>query len=282
MRAFKTAALIGVSALAACSAGPVQTSLLDSTKKEMHGVVIEVQGCAISEARVATCSFTATSLFQDRQVTVLGAHYTRLQDDTGVSYNTAAAFGPDAGDRTQRSATLIADTPYPFKVRAENLSTQATEIRAIAIDRMDIKGPSGIAYAKMIFARPPMVETAQDAAPLRTEAQPAAQPAPQNAVGWEMVGFWDYDGVDGQQLPYGLVLLEAPGSRGPFSWDRRLELVRHEQLRPRSRQLWPVKINREKRKVCVDAPYPTYTGYVDLPGTEYDGEYLFASCKGDG
>ncbi len=278
MRAFTCAALTGLAALTACSTAPAQTSLLDTTTKEMHGVVVEVQGCAISDTRVATCSFTATSRFQDRQVTVLGAHYTRLQDDTGVSYNTAAAFGPDAGDRTQRSATLIADTPYPFKVRAENLSTQATKIRAITIDRMDIKGPGGIAYAKMIFARPPMIVAAKGSAP----AQAAAQPVPTNAVEWELVGFWDYDAVDGQQLPYGLVLREAPGSRGPFSWERRLELIRHEQLRPRARQLWPVQISRTQRKVCIGAPYPTYTGYVDLPGTEYDGEYLFASCKGGG
>ncbi len=110
---------------------------------------------------------------------------------------------------------------------------------------------------------------------------PAPAPAPASFPEWEVVGLWDYDAIDGQLLLHGLTLVEQTGSAGPVSWQAHLELTRHAQLPPRNRRLWPVKINRNEKRVCVNAPYPTYSGHVDLPGKEFDGSYVFASCTGD-
>lgn len=111
-------------------------------------------------------------------------------------------------------------------------------------------------------------------APLTNAAN--AQVAPD----WEIVGFWDYDGVDGMFVPEGFVLKEQPGSAIGVQWRWQIALKKHAELRQRNRTLFPVWLNRKEKKVCVDAPYPTYEGYVDLQGQEYDGVYSFASCKG--
>ena len=146
------------------SIGTNLTSALSpsTTTKQMHGIVLTVKSCSISPTRVATCRFTATSQYQDRELSLLGAHYTRLQDDTGVSYNTMIAFGQDPTDKTQRHTTLVADTPYEFTLMAENISTQATKVRAITINRMDVKG-SKLATLKMNFSHPPMVASTMTA-----------------------------------------------------------------------------------------------------------------------
>ena len=140
--------------------------------KNMHGIVMTIKGCEISPERTATCHFTALSKHQDRSLNLIGGQYTRMQDDTGVSYNTHIAFGQDPADRSQRAATLIADTPYDFTMRSYNLSTQATSVRAIAISRMDVKGPNGIAYLKLNFAHPPMIDSTG-----QTDALPKPMPA---------------------------------------------------------------------------------------------------------
>ena len=97
---------------------------------------------------------------------------------------------------------------------------------------------------------------------------------------WEVIGFWDYDGEDGQHLGKGLVLREKPGSMLGISWRYQLELTNHNELRRRDRRLWPVQLNRKQKRVCIDAPYPSYAGYVDTPDDRFDGVYAFASCKG--
>lgn len=111
---------------------------------------------------------------------------------------------------------------------------------------------------------------------------PKAKPAPTTKPlpDWETVGYWTYDAVDGQQLTKGLVLRKNPGSFANVSWVYQLELTNHSQLLPRERILWPVQINRKQKRICVDAPYPTYSAIVDLPGGTFDGEYVFSSCKG--
>ncbi len=136
-------------------------SALNSTVKEMHGIVITVKGCHISSARIATCNFTAKSKFQDRTMNLLGSNYVNIQDDTGVSYPTQVAFGNDPTNKSQRATTLIADTPYNFTIMAQNISTQATKVRAITISRMDVRGPSGIRYIKTNFSHPPIISEAK-------------------------------------------------------------------------------------------------------------------------
>ena len=130
-------------------------SLFGSTKKEMHGIAISVDFCSLQD-RVISCRLTAVSKRQNRILNLHGGNATKVQDDTGVSYPTFLAFGSDPTDKLQRSAKLIADTPYHFSLRAENISTQATTIRAIDIIRMDVTGTGSVGYLKMTFANPPM------------------------------------------------------------------------------------------------------------------------------
>ncbi len=145
-------------------------SALNPTIKEMHGIVLKVKGCQISNTRIATCHFTATSKYQDRTLNLLGGNYTKIQDDTGVSYNTMIAFGRDATDKTQRSTTLIADTPYNFTMMAQNISTQATKVRAVTINRMDVTGTSTVArYIRTNFAHPPVMSSATMQQPIQTK-----------------------------------------------------------------------------------------------------------------
>ncbi|MGH1402683.1 MAG: hypothetical protein ACRBDL_00410 [Alphaproteobacteria bacterium] len=151
---------------------------LSQTTKEMHGVVLSVKSCSISTTRVATCRMSAMSKYQDRSLNLIGGTYTKIQDDTGVSYNTLLAFGRDATDRSQRQTTLIADTPYEFTIRAENLSTRATKIRAITVQRMDVLQPGGtgfIGYIKMNFPHPPMGQETYQAHQKSAPASPAVK-----------------------------------------------------------------------------------------------------------
>lgn len=147
-------------------------SALNPTIKEMHGIILKVQGCQISNTRIATCHFTATSKYQDRTLSLHGGINTKIQDDTGVSYNTMIAFGRDATDRTQRSTMLIADTPYNFTMMAQNISTQATKVRAVTINRMDVTDTSTVArYIKTNFAHPPVISIATMQQPIQTKVQ---------------------------------------------------------------------------------------------------------------
>ena len=107
------------------------------------------------------------------------------------------------------------------------------------------------------------------------------KPAPSETPEWETIGFWTYDSTDAAVLSSGLILIERSGRTGTASWTRELKLVRHDALPKRaSRILWPVKISRKEKRVCINAPYPTYAGYINMPGTDDDGTYAFASCKG--
>ncbi len=95
----------------------------------------------------------------------------------------------------------------------------------------------------------------------------------------ELVGYWDYDEIDGRHLAQGVRLLEAPGAALGTRWQYRLELVDHAELPARQRQLWPVELHRDARRVCINYPgYPTYAAYVDAPEDEADGVYLFGPC----
>ncbi len=96
---------------------------------------------------------------------------------------------------------------------------------------------------------------------------------------WETFGYWDYDAVDGSFIPGGIVVREQPGGGLGRAWANHLEMAAHAELAPRQRNLWPVEVNREARRVCINYPdYPTYTAHIDFPGTSDDGFYDFGPC----
>ena len=130
---------------------------LNPKTSDLHGIVMKVKGCWITPDRKAICQFTALSKYRDRKLKLMGGHYVKIQDDTGISYNTLAAFGPDATVPHQGSTTLVADTSYDFTIMASNLSTQATKVRAITITRMDVTGAEGYRKIETNFSHPPML-----------------------------------------------------------------------------------------------------------------------------
>ncbi|MCA8902969.1 MAG: hypothetical protein KDA53_17155 [Hyphomonas sp.] len=103
-----------------------------------------------------------------------------------------------------------------------------------------------------------------------------AEPVPE----WETIGYWTYDEVDGMRLADGLVLRPDTGGILGHTWQYKLELTTHAALLARQRMLWPVSLNRTDKRVCIDAPYPSYIAHIDLPGEAYDGVYAFGTCKG--
>lgn len=137
----------------------------NSSTTEIYGIVLTVKGCSISPERIAICKFTALSKYQDRQLNLHGGNSLQIQDDTGVSYPTLAAFGADPTNKQQRATTLIADAPYDFTIMASNLSTQATKVRAITIHRMDVTGTGRIDYIKTNFPHPPMLDDVSASSP---------------------------------------------------------------------------------------------------------------------
>ena len=61
-----------------------------------------------------------------------------------------------------------------------------------------------------------------------------------------------------------------------------LELKTHANLPARRRSLWPVRLLRDARKVCVDYPnYPSYDVHIDMLDDTYDGIYHVAPCGGN-
>ncbi|MEM9387993.1 MAG: hypothetical protein AAGA68_23260 [Pseudomonadota bacterium] len=98
----------------------------------------------------------------------------------------------------------------------------------------------------------------------------------------EIVGFWDYDAIDGQAIAAGLILRAQTGSALGERWSSVLELKHHDRLRPRARSLWPVHLKRDERRVCINFPgYPSYSAFIDIDGDAHDGVYAFGPCTGD-
>ncbi len=129
----------------------------------------------------------------------------------------------------------------------------------------------------------PTAPPPQQGAPSTPIEQPAVVTNEEHEVppAKEVIGYWDYDGVDGTQLVHGLVLRDAVGSGLGQTWSRHLELKTHANLPPRQRTLWPVLLLRKARKVCVDYPnYPTYDVHVDMLDDAYDGVYRVGPCGG--
>ncbi len=105
------------------------------------------------------------------------------------------------------------------------------------------------------------------------------RPAPTTLEVWEVVGYWDYDAVDGAFVPEGVVVKNLPGQAFGLSWQRHLEVRRHQDLPPRQRQLWPVEMSTTGKRVCINYPdYPSYNAFIDHDDDALDGVYAFGPC----
>lgn len=179
---------------------------------------------------------------------------------------------------------------------ATNLSTRATSVRAVIFPRLLVRSLQGQAIGyrdKVIFSKPEMIASGQRPAAAAPgagtqEATNAAYSAGAATSAlepdtWQVVGYWNYDGTDGQHLAaQGLTLRSVPGAGLGQRWQAHLELKNHSSLAPRERSLWPVKINSKQRKVCANYQgYPSYQAFIDMPGESEDGVYQFSECNGE-
>ena len=119
-----------------------------------------------------------------------GTGYTRVQDDTGKTYPARISFG-DSAEGGQIHSVLIADAPYNVTLVAENISSQATEVRAVDIGKMNVADQLGkhIGYVKLVLSNPPLPMMAkavgQAALPDAPEEPPLQAPGP---VGKQKIG----------------------------------------------------------------------------------------------
>lgn len=228
---------------------------------------LTVNWCDVKPDRSAECELTAISLTQDYKA---GFAYPILQDQSGAEYRMVPSDG------TLGQYTMIAGEPYTIKyVNQEILPTTVARARGLV---------GTWAYSRLNNIKAGAFPVTFSDLPDRTDHTPSPTPEPAASMTvpeWETVGLWTYDQQDGLRVPEGFVLQNQPGALGEHSWNYRLELKAHAQLAERAnRILWPVYLNRAEKRVCVDAPYPSYTGYIDMPEGDNDGVYAFASCKG--
>lgn len=256
--------------LGACSAIPVPISPI----KTFNDVSFESDGCVISPGRRAVCTLLVTSKYRDRTVAV--GNGVILQDNSGEEYSASVRFGKD-----KWSKTLIADSSYKLNFTIENISTKATSIRSIIINRIDIGlGPRQHvgSHSQVIFSNPvmkPYVVESHSQPPINSERDLVTS----STSDWVVVGYWNYDGVDGQYLGEGLVSINQPGANSGQAWETHLQLKAHDRLPSRERSLWPVKMSVALRVICINVPnYPTYSAFINFPDDENDGMFTFKSC----
>lgn len=267
---YKIINAIAILSLGACASIPVPVS----SAKTFNDVIFESDGCVISPDRKAVCTLTVTSKYRDRTVAV--GNGVTLQDNSGEDYPASVRFGED-----KWSKTLIADSPYKLNFTIENISTRTTSIRSIIINRIDIGlGPRQHvgSHSQVIFSNPDMKEYAESH--LQPTANNERASVASGAPDWAVVGYWNYDGIDGQYLSEGLELINQPGANSGQTWKTHLQLKAHDRLPSRARSLWPVKISMVQKKVCINvASYPTYSAFIDFPGDENDGVFTFQYCQ---
>ncbi len=267
---YKVIHTIAVLMLGACStlSEPV------SSEKIFNDVSFKSDGCVISSDRKAVCTLTVISKYRDRTVAV--GNGVTLQGNSGEDYPASVRFGDD-----KWSKTLVADSPYKLNFTVENISTKTTSIRSIIINRIDIAlGPRQHvgSHSQVIFSNPEMksyVGTGSQS-PVSNERALGA-----NIVSdWIVVGYWNYDSVDGQYLSEGLQIITQSGFNGGQTWHAYMQLKAHDRLPSRVRSLWPVKMSIAHKKICVNVPdYPTYSAFVDFPEDENDGIFTFQRCE---
>ncbi|MDJ0941147.1 MAG: hypothetical protein QNJ00_15415 [Woeseiaceae bacterium] len=292
--------LVVVLSLVACSA--TSQSAFASTprlEQSFNDTTFELKSCELKADRTAVCKMSVSNKYTDKRIEITGRGIS-IQDDQGNEYPvTSGGFG-DPSTASKWNQVAVADSDYVVYVVATNLSTQATNIRAVVFPRLLVRSMQGQALGyrdRVVFSRPPMVVAATTAvveapppvesAPPPVEAPPAApssdETMPIAIDEWQVVGLWSYDAVDGQQIPsQGYVLLPQAGAGVGQAWLARLELKNHDQLPARERALWPVMIHVEDRKVCADYPgYPSYRVFIDMPGIDEDAIYDVAGCKAE-
>ena len=264
-------------------------ALLNPQTQSFNDTHFKMESCEITPERTAICKLTVTNQYRDKKFEI--DRRITIQDNTGTDYTvTAGGFG-DSSLRPQWNQTAVADSSYQLSVIATNLSTRAASIRAVIFTRLlvrSLQGPT-IGYRdQVVFSNPAMVVSG-DSAPSAppgpsATAQPSATPATTfGGDAWHWLGYWNYDGTDGQHLAAnGLVLRPVSGVGFGQQWPAHLELKNHAALSARNRNLWPVQINTKQRKVCANYPgYPSYSTFIDMPGDTEDGIYLVAMCSGE-
>ncbi len=270
---FSMVALLGGSiALPACAQTPAAGGANNPGNRniiENEVFRLTINWCEVKPDRSAMCELTAISLTQDYKA---GFAYPIMQDQTGAEYRMVPSDG------TLGQYTMIAGEPYTIKfVNKEILPTTVERARGLV---------GSWAYSKLNNIRAGAFDLTFSDIPTRPSQTPQLDSSEAAATSlaqptWETVGFWTYDQQDGLRVPEGLILKDAPGAMGEYNWTHRLELNAHEALPARAdRILWPVYLNRSDKQVCVNAPYPSYTGHIDMPIDADDGVYAFASCKG--
>ncbi len=223
---------------------------------------------------------TNLSLAADRQYT--------LRFMVGVRQDQNFAKGGNYMAELYAGETLLAKeifpSPTPGIFVEKSLSYQTDPIKTPAAGKLKIKltnlNARQINFDQLSLENAPRPLTKQSQAPTAASSARTVSDKTTALSEWETVGLWTYDAVDGQRLGDGLVLTKQPGSNQGRSWQYKLELTSHNALSPRHRVLWPVDLNRKTKQVCVDGPYPSFSGYINMPRDEFDGVYAFASCKG--
>ncbi len=287
--------LAAASILLACSAtSPPAFAAASKLEQSFNDTTFELLSCELSADRTATCKMAVRNKYTDKRIEITRAGIS-IQDDLGNEYPvTSGGFG-DPSTAPKWDQVAVADSDYVVHLSAPNISSRASSVRAVIFPRLLVRSMGGQALGyrdRVIFSRPPMVETEQAAAvasaPLpqtstETSTTEADQEMPIAVDKWQLVGLWSYDAVDGQQIPsQGYVLLPKPGAGVGQAWLARLELKNHDQLPERQRALWPVMIHVERRTVCADYPdYPTYQVFIDVPGIDNDAIYTVSKCKPD-
>ena len=254
------------------------------TSHSFNDVEFRVVSCEITADRSAICKFTITNSFRDKKIGI--DRRITIQDDQGNDYAVSTGgFGDVSVNRSQWFQTALADSSYNLTVIATNLSTRAKTVRAVVFKRLGVLTPQGqtIGYRDdVIFAKPRMISNTNSKTSNMSSSTKKTEKLFSNKEEWMVVGYWNYDAVDGQYLVNGLVIVPAAGSGLGQKWESHLELKNHAQLSSRARTLWPVKLNIGLRKVCANYPnYPSYQAHIDMPGESGDGIYSFSQCVGD-
>lgn len=252
-------------------------SLPVGAAKTFNDVSFESDGCVISPDRKAVCTFTVTSNFRDRLVAL--ANGVSIQDSTGNEYSAGAHFGDN-----KWSKVLVADAPYKLTISTENLATNANSIRSVIFHRIDVFSGTeqrniAASHKQVVFSNPVMNPYVTDSSSQSSIATIPDSPSKTHSD-WIVVGYWNYDGIDGQYLGEGLESINRSGTNAGQTWSTHLQLKAHDRLPARSRSLWPVKMNIAQKKICINVPnYPTYTAFIDFPDDKKDGVFTFQSCQ---
>ncbi len=201
---FKYASVLCVLAIVSCTTIPT----IESYGKTFNDVTFEANGCSISPNKIATCSLKVTSHNRDRTIAI--GNGASLQDNGGEGYSASVRFGEGSWQKT-----LIANAPYDLNITVENVSTKATSIRAIIINRLDISlGPKQhlASHSNVIFSNPKMLSITKASASPTLKTKFAITPEQTNSVP-EIDGSSFEVGIDRPQGDMGIFVLDTPDAK---------------------------------------------------------------------